>query len=132
VLSSVDVFLPNEEEACGIAGVDDAGEAARMLCAAGAGVVAVKRGARGALASAGDTMIEVPAPAGVAVVDSTGAGDSFNAGFIAGHLKGWPLDQCLELAVACGSLSTRAVGGVVAQPSMAEAFEVIEAGRSDG
>jgi sugar/nucleoside kinase (ribokinase family) len=132
VLRFVDVFLPNEEEACGIAGLDSVEAAAGALAAMGPGIVAVKRGSRGAVACSGDTVVQVPAPDMGAdqVVDATGAGDSFNAGFLAGHLEGWELKRCLELAVACGSLSTRAIGGVDAQPSRAEAFELIEAARS--
>jgi sugar/nucleoside kinase (ribokinase family) len=55
-------------------------------------------------------------------IDTIGAGDSFDAGFIYGFLRGWPLDRRLAFAVACGSLSTRAAGGVDAQASIAEAL----------
>ncbi len=58
----------------------------------------------------------------MAVVDATGAGDSFDAGFVAAHASGWPLNEVLELAVACGSASTRGVGGVDAQPTLEEAL----------
>jgi sugar/nucleoside kinase (ribokinase family) len=58
----------------------------------------------------------------VAVVDTMGAGDTFDAGFIAGHLDGWAPERCLALANVCGGLSTRAAGGVSAQPTMAEAL----------
>jgi sugar/nucleoside kinase (ribokinase family) len=59
-------------------------------------------------------------------VDTTGAGDSFDAGFLAGRLQGWPIKRCLQLAVACGSLSTRAAGGIAAQPTMDEAVSAID------
>jgi sugar/nucleoside kinase (ribokinase family) len=59
----------------------------------------------------------------VTVVDATGAGDSFAAGFLRGLLDGRPLAETLSLAVACGSLSTRALGGVDAQPTLDEALE---------
>ena len=55
------------------------------------------------------------------VVDSTGAGDSFDAGFICAFLAGRPLAECLALGVACGTLSTRAVGGVDGQATLEEA-----------
>lgn len=60
------------------------------------------------------------------VVDTTGAGDSFDAGFLAGRLAGLPLSRSLQLAVACGSLSTRAAGGTAAQPTMDEAVSALE------
>ncbi len=59
------------------------------------------------------------------MVDSVGAGDSFDAGFIFGFLKGWGLEKALRLAAACGSLSTRAAGGTAAQPTLAEALEYV-------
>ena len=60
----------------------------------------------------------------VDVVDTTGAGDSFNAGYLYGHLAGWSPSRSLALAVAVGSLSTRAVGGTTAQPDLEEAVAV--------
>jgi sugar/nucleoside kinase (ribokinase family) len=125
ILPHTDVFLPNEAEARAIGGTDDAVAAARAL-AASAGVVAVKRGAAGAVAVRGAEVVEVPvAPADV--VDAIGAGDAFDAGFVAGVLEGWPLERCLAFAVACGALSTRGIGGTVAQPTMAEALALAEA-----
>jgi sugar/nucleoside kinase (ribokinase family) len=54
-------------------------------------------------------------------VDTVGAGDTFDAGLLAGLLSGEPLDQALALACACGALSTRAAGGTTAQPTIEEA-----------
>jgi sugar/nucleoside kinase (ribokinase family) len=56
----------------------------------------------------------VAAPA-VTVVDTTGAGDSFDAGFISGMVDGLSGEDCLARAVLCGSLSTRGIGGTAAQ-----------------
>jgi sugar/nucleoside kinase (ribokinase family) len=61
----------------------------------------------------------------VPVVDTTGAGDSFDAGFVYGFLHGWPLVETLGLACACGALSTRAPGGTEAQPTLGEARELL-------
>jgi sugar/nucleoside kinase (ribokinase family) len=121
LLPLTDLFLPNGEEAMRIAGRDDPREAARALAAHGP-LVAVKLGAAGALAARGDELVEVAAPAGVEPVDTTGAGDSFDAGAIAGLLQGWPPERMLELGCACGALSTRAAGGTAAQPTLDEAL----------
>ncbi len=56
-----------------------------------------------------------------AVVDTTGAGDSFDAGFLYGVLAGWDPARCLELACACGSLSV-SVAGLDGQPTLNEAL----------
>jgi ribokinase len=53
-------------------------------------------------------------------VDTTGAGDSFDAGFISAMLEGLSGSECLERAVRCGTLSTRRVGGTAGQASRAE------------
>jgi ribokinase len=121
-LTRADVLLPNEREALALAGEDDVLAAARALAADGA-LVAVKRGAAGALAVHGDDVCEVTTPPRSAV-DAVGAGDSFDAGFLAGRLSGRPLRDCLLLGCACGALSTRAPGGVDGQATLAEAEEL--------
>jgi sugar/nucleoside kinase (ribokinase family) len=125
LLARTDLFFPNSAEARAISGVDDIDVAAEVLTERGA-TVAVKFGQGGGLATDGNELVRseaVPAD----VVDTTGAGDTFDAGFIAGRLRGWPLARCLALAVACGSLSTRAAGGTAAQPTMGEALAAVEA-----
>jgi sugar/nucleoside kinase (ribokinase family) len=125
LLAQTDVFLPNSAEARAITGIDDVDVAAETLAERGA-IVAVKSGRGGGLAVAGHQIVRagsIPAE----VVDTTGAGDAFDAGFLAGRLAGWSLLRCLELAVACGSLSTRAAGGTGAQPTMEEAVAAIGA-----
>jgi sugar/nucleoside kinase (ribokinase family) len=121
LLAETDVFLPNAAEASLIAGVDDPEEAGRTLLGLGPRVVAVKLGARGAVAVAtGGRTCRVPAVP-VEPVDTTGAGDSFDAGFLAAWLAGRPLEACLAIGAACGALSTRGTGGTSAQPTLAEA-----------
>jgi sugar/nucleoside kinase (ribokinase family) len=120
-LRRADVFLPNETELRAIAGVADT-EAALDRLASGATCVAVKLGARGAMARRGNERATAQALP-MDVVDTTGAGDTFNAGFIYGYLAGWDLARALRLGCVCGSLSTRAAGGTTAQPTLAEALE---------
>ena len=113
-------LLPNAVEACAIAGTDDVAEAARRL-AERTGTVLVKCGRDGVLAAAGGRVVRAPAVA-VDVCDTIGAGDSTNAGWLAGVLSGWPVERAAALAAACGSLSTRGRGGTAAQPTMVEAL----------
>jgi sugar/nucleoside kinase (ribokinase family) len=65
-------------------------------------------------------IVRVPALA-ADPVDTTGAGDSFDAGFLRAWLDGADLEECLALGVVCGALSTRQAGGVDGQPTLAEA-----------
>jgi len=121
VLRRTDVFLPNETELHAIAGIADT-EAALKWLASGGAMVAVKCGARGAMARCRNKRASAQALA-VDVVDTTGAGDTFDAGFIYGYLAGWELARALRLGCVCGSLSVRAAGGTTAQPTLAEALE---------
>jgi sugar/nucleoside kinase (ribokinase family) len=59
--------------------------------------------------------------------DTTGAGDSFNAGFLRAWLDGGDLHESLELGVVCGALSTRRTGGVDGQATLPEARDAIAA-----
>lgn len=123
LLALTDVFLPNAEEATRIAGVTDVEGAAAGL-ATRAGAVAVKAGPDGAVAATGDGLIRAPA-ARVEAIDTTGAGDAFDAGFLASRLAGDRLERSLAIANACGALSTRALGGLDAQPTMDEARALV-------
>ena len=123
LLQDLDVFLPNEQELCAIAGIADVEQALQAM-AARVPLVVVKRGGRGATALRGDERVDVPA-GDVEVVDTTGAGDVFGAGFLAGWLNGLSLRSCALLASACGSLSTRTPGGFRGQPTWEEAAEFL-------
>jgi sugar/nucleoside kinase (ribokinase family) len=89
-----------------------------------ANVVAVKMGSAGGMAAAGEKVEKAPAIP-VVVVDTVGAGDTFDAGFVYGFLAGWPLLKTLKLGIACGSLSTQKPGGLEGQPRLAQALEAI-------
>jgi len=122
-LADVDVFMPNEEEAPPLAQMPNAEEALVVL-AEKVSVVAVKLGARGAIAAAGQERASCPAYP-VQAVDTTGAGDSFDAGFVFGYLNGWALERSLRLGCACGALSIRAAGGTTSQGTLAEALALV-------
>jgi len=110
-LPVTDVFLPNLAEATLITGEVDPVAAARQLACASGGTVAVKLGADGALACQGELVERVSDLRGLAPVDTIGAGDNFNAGFLMGQLRGYNLRESVGLAAACGSLSTQGYGG---------------------
>jgi sugar/nucleoside kinase (ribokinase family) len=119
LLHAVDIFFPNRTEALALTGSDDISQAARILNET-VPAVAIKLGEEGALALRGGEALRVSPPT-MQVVDTVGAGDCFDAGFLYGYLKGWSLEQTLRLGVSLGSLSTRAPGGTAAQPLLLEA-----------
>lgn len=129
VLRETDIFLPNQNEALAVAtrvGVPQSGavnERVLETLAALGPLPVVKCGAQGAVSCDGRSVVRVDAVPTIPI-DTIGAGDSFDAGFIYGYLRGWPLDRSLAFAVACGSLSTRAAGGVEAQASVSEALRM--------
>jgi sugar/nucleoside kinase (ribokinase family) len=118
LLEHTDVLLPNATELLALAGTSDLDDAARRVIAFGC-VVALKNGAGGGILWTADEKITEPAPL-VAAVDTTGAGDSFDAGFISAMLDGLTDRSRLHRAVLCGSLSTRSLGGTAAQPTRAD------------
>jgi sugar/nucleoside kinase (ribokinase family) len=118
LLPLVNVFLPNDNEAYALTGVNDVEVAARKLADVSE-VVSVKLGAEGAIAMTCDSKYQFPAIP-VQVADTVGAGDTFDAGFVYSYLQGWSLDKALKLAIACGSLSTQKPGGLEGQPTLEE------------
>ena len=124
VLQGTTIFFPNQTEALAVSQAADV-EGALQVLAGWVPVVAVKLGAQGAVAQSGGQFTRA-ATLPSRVADTVGAGDSFDAGFIYGYLNGWSLDASLRLAVACGTLSTRAFGGTAAQPSLEEAIQAAE------
>jgi sugar/nucleoside kinase (ribokinase family) len=111
LLRFVDVFLPNEVEACALADrTDDAAQAGRALQAISGGWVVVKLGRRGCFA-VGPSGIELAVPASeVTVADTTGAGDAFNAGLIHALARGARWREALTTA-------TRFATTIIARPS---------------
>src|SRR5690606_38546623 len=118
-LRRVDVFMPNAAEACALTGRREPVEALEVLSRL-CRLVVIKDGANGAYAGYGDGHV-VHAPAiPIKVVDTTGAGDCFAAGFLKAWLDGRPLAECLRWGNICGGLSATARGGATAAPTLAE------------
>jgi sugar/nucleoside kinase (ribokinase family) len=112
ILRNVDLFLPNQREACKAAGTDDLEEAIGKLSQF-VPLLIVKLGRKGALAQKGSERITA-ASKQVTPVDSVGAGDSFDAGFLNEYLRGSDLGTCLASANRAGALSTTRPGGTEA------------------
>lgn len=119
LLAVTNVFLPNEKEACSLTATGEAQAAADMLQEK-VETLAIKMGAKGALSVKAGQRIQVPSLP-VKVVDTVGAGDSFDAGFLYGYLNDWPLEKMLRLGAVCGALSTQKAGGQAGQPTLSEA-----------
>jgi sugar/nucleoside kinase (ribokinase family) len=125
VLAQTDLLLPNEAEALRIAGTTTLPEAIASLTKAG-GAIAVKLGARGALYANGPQQYLATAPQ-IAAVDTTGAGDCFNAGLLAGLLNGFEPPDALALGCAAGAASTQGIGGTGSSPGLTAALAMARA-----
>jgi len=106
----LDYFLPNDEDAMAISGTASPDEAASWFLARGVGAAVITLGAQGALYAdtAGERFV-TPAMA-VDVVDTSGCGDAFSAGLIAGIVEGKSAADAVRLGVACGSLVATGLG----------------------
>lgn len=123
LLSETNVLLPNEKEALSLSKEKDLDSALGTL-GSRVDVLAVKLGAAGAVGlQEGKTSRCASIP--VQVVDTVGAGDSFDAGFLYGYINGWEIEKSLKLACVCGALSTQKAGGTEGQPTLAEAMEYV-------
>ncbi len=119
LLHYCDVFFPNEREAEWISGTEGTPKILRALREKGIRGVGLKLGGHGAaLLWKKRELLTDPFP--VEPIDTTGAGDCFNAGFIYAWLRGKGPQLALETANICGALSTRKAGGIAGFPSPGE------------
>ena len=139
MLRAADLFFPNEVEARRMAGIDDVEAAARELGRIGADgrsdggpLIVVKLGADGALATRCDGPLSRVSALPVTPLDTTGAGDSFDAGFLRAWLDGASTENALRYGAVCGALSTLGLGGVDAQPTRQEADAALAGWRPPG
>jgi sugar/nucleoside kinase (ribokinase family) len=124
VLSEVDVVLPNRVELAAITDRSGLFDALRVMTGWGPGVV-VKCGAEGAHALIGSQEVSVAGWSPPRVIDTVGAGDSFDAGFLVAQLLGMTLEESVRMAVAAGALSTTRPGGTNGQPTLSEARSLV-------
>jgi len=125
-LPHIDYFVPSLSEAQALTGLDTPIEIAHFLLERGVKTVGLKMGEDGCLVVSGDgQVIRLPALQ-VEVVDATGAGDAFAAGFIAGVWHDWPLDQCARFANAVGALCVTGLGASGGVRSLSETLSFME------
>jgi sugar/nucleoside kinase (ribokinase family) len=122
LLGIVDIFLPNEDEACRVTGKSDA-ESAIEILAKRVPLVAIKCGKRGSLVEKAGRRSMVPAQL-VTPIDTIGAGDSFDAGFLAAYLRGEAPETCAAFGNRAAALSTLRQGGTEAfrDPAFVDSF----------
>jgi sugar/nucleoside kinase (ribokinase family) len=123
-ITQTDLLLPNEAEALRLSGTGSLDAAVTALGAFGRRLV-VKLGERGVICAERSSRRQVSVPA-VTPVDTTGAGDCFNAGLIAGLIQGLALPEAAALGCAVGALSTCALGGTAAAPDLPTAARLAE------
>jgi sugar/nucleoside kinase (ribokinase family) len=125
-LQYIDYFIPSLPEAQAIVDLDEPVEVARALIDHGVGTVALKMGADGCLVMSPEKKtFRLPAFE-VEVVDATGAGDAFAAGFIAGVWHGWSIEKTALFASAVGALCVTGSGASGGVRSLTETIEFME------
>lgn len=110
LLKYIDYLIPNETEAARLTGEKDAYRNAELFIEHGASCVVIKRGKKGCLIRTKNQQIEIPAYAHAKLVDTTGAGDSFAAGFLWGLKNGMPMEECARFGCAVASCTVEKLG----------------------
>jgi len=122
IVNTTDIFMPNAREGLLLTNTSDVQIALRELGTWCHGrLVVVKDGANGAWAIHEGEVIFAPAMTVAEVVDTTGAGDCFNAGFLYAYIvEQQPIDVCLRYGNICGGCSVQGMGGATTAPTYAE------------
>lgn len=126
-LKYLDWFMPSYDEACEMSGKKDPEEIAQFFRSKGVRDIVIKLGEEGCFVKQGDNKgYRVPAFNKVKAVDTSGAGDSFCAGFITGLYKGWTIPECARFANAVGAHCIMQIGTTTGIRSIAETQKFIE------
>lgn len=133
ILSLTDICFPNEKGLEYFTGTKEIEAGAAWMREQGCGIVAVTLGGKGVYVCAQDESFFVPAFQ-VDVKDTTGAGDTFNACFLASYAKGYPMRECAHLATAAAAIQIQSVGARKGMPDegAARGFLKASAARLDG
>jgi sugar/nucleoside kinase (ribokinase family) len=114
----LDYLLPNEEQVLGLTGADDVIAGAQALLSQGVGCIAATCGAEGAIVVSGEEVERIPAFQ-VVVIDTTGCGDAFSAGFLRGLSLGRSRGAAAELGCATAALVAQGLGSDFGQFDLA-------------
>lgn len=131
LLSKVDIVTPNETEACTLTGVEvtdivSAHKAAQVFLNKGVKQVVITMGSMGVYCTDGETEALYPRIS-VKAVDTTGAGDAFNGGFVKALAEGWDLFKAAKYGNCTGALSVTKPGTAPAMPYQKDIDELFEA-----
>jgi 2-dehydro-3-deoxygluconokinase len=124
VMRDLDVLFTGEAEAQLLTGQTEQRRVLAELRKRAIKLVVIKRAAAGALLASDDHVIQIPPVQIESVIDSVGAGDAFNAGFVAGHLKGLDLAECGKLGCAVGASALAGTGDYETVPAWAQARQL--------
>ncbi len=124
VVPEVDLVLVNDEEIAMLTGENDIVRAARHLTQIGPSLVVIKMGVEGALAVSKKKVLKEPAMK-VQAIDTVGAGDAFNAGFLSAQLKGLPIALSLRLGNILGGCATTRPGDIEGLPYSANIQDLL-------
>ncbi|MCX6089671.1 MAG: carbohydrate kinase family protein [Candidatus Atribacteria bacterium] len=124
-LPYIDIFISNRDESTRISGQRHLVENAQFFLDYGIKVVAIKMGDEGSFIMTNKEKIFVP-PYRVEVVDGTGAGDAFAAGFLVGYLKNWDLDRTGRFGNACGAMCVQKMGSTEGVGDFEEVMEFMK------
>jgi len=116
LMRAADIILMGHEDAQALLETSDDQEALTAAAAPGARIVVLKRAERGALALVDGQRYAAPATPATRVIDPVGAGDGFDAGFLAGQLRGWGIDESLALGARVGAAAVAALGDYAGYP----------------
>ena len=105
----IDILMVDESEAINITGLNEINEAADMLISEGFEIVAIKLGAKGVMVLDNDIMEQIPAIQPEVIIDSIGAGDAFDAGFLQGLLEGRNIKHAGKMGVKAASMSLEGI-----------------------
>jgi ribokinase len=127
ILTSADILLPNKEGAKSITNSNDPEKAAEILVKKGIPIVIITLGSNGVLITTKEFQKRIPTVEVKNVIDTTGAGDTFNGAFsLAYWIKGWDLEKSCVFANAAASLKIQKLGARSGMPNEAELIEFLK------
>jgi len=121
-----DIATFSREEAEFILGTSETEKAARRALRYGIGIVGIKLGDQGSFIMSRDRRTVQASAFRVKTIDTTGAGDGWNAGLLVGLCKGWNLEKCVTVANAIGALVVTKRGAITAMPYKQELIEFLK------